>query len=222
MDSDPPLGSDYPPPASPAGGQIEQSFSTSLESGFQLVCIQDDSVVVVDTGATANLVCFRWLRHHNSLLALNGLPRVSTYPAQARFKFGDGRTGNVCFAADITVGIAGTAATFTALVLDAEIPALLRNGAIALAGQLDFVRNSLTLGSRGIEIPLQVNAMGHYVLSVVNFNTAEVYEGAGHPIYVSFSEWAPPRERPNFDNGGVCLPCADKGLCSSAARLFSM
>ena len=98
--------------------------------------MRNDSVVVLDTGATANLVCFRWLGHHNTLLEQQGLPRVPTYPAQARFKFGDGRTGDVCFAADITVGIAGAKGTFTAFVLDADIPALLCKGALeALAGQ---------------------------------------------------------------------------------------
>ena len=36
-----------------------------------------------------------------------GLRRVATYAAQARFKFGYGREGDVRFAADITVGVAG-------------------------------------------------------------------------------------------------------------------
>ena len=114
--------------------------------------MRDDSVVVLDTGATANLVCFRWLSHHNSLLEQQGLPRVLTYPAQARFKFGDGRTGNVCFAADITVGIAGAKGAFTAFALDADIPALLCKGASeALAGQLDFARSTLTLGPEALK-----------------------------------------------------------------------
>ena len=76
-------------------GSIEQAFSTSLDSGFQLVCMRDDSAVVLDTGATANLACFRWLSRRNSLPEQKGFPRVLTYPAQARFKFGDGRSGNV-------------------------------------------------------------------------------------------------------------------------------
>ena len=171
--------SESSPPEARVEGCTEQSFSTSLDPGCQLVCMRDDSVVVLDTGATANLACFRWLSRRNSLLEQKGFPRVLTYPAQARFKFGDGRAGNVCFAADITAGIAGAKGAFTACGLDADIPALLRKGAsAALAGQSDFARNTLTLGPRGIEIPLKVNAMGHYILSVADFPAALASLGA--------------------------------------------
>ena len=46
------------------------------------------------------------------------------------FKFGDGRMGEVCHAADITVGVAGFKGAFTAFVLDSDIPALLSKGAL--------------------------------------------------------------------------------------------
>ena len=138
-------------------GQCEQSFSTALEACSQLVCTREESVGILDAGATANLVCFRRLRHHNSMMGQVGLPRVSTYPAPARFKFGDGRMGNVKFAADITVGIAGYKGTFTAFALVSDIPALLRNGALEdLRGRLDFPRDTLTPGFRGVGIPLKV------------------------------------------------------------------
>ena len=92
--------------------------------------------------------------------------------------------GGVCHAADITVGIAGSKGTFTAFVLDADIPALLRKGALeALAGQLDFARNALTLGSRGVEIPLQVNDAGHYILSVANFHETPARYGAPSDLF---------------------------------------
>ena len=215
MDPAPVTSDESPPVALPAENRNEQSFSTSLDSGCQLVCMRNDSVVVLDTGATANLVCFRWLSHHNALLEQRGLPRVSTYPAQARFKFGDGRTGDVCFAADITVGIAGTKGTFTAFVLDADIPALLCKGALeALAGQLDFARNTLTLGTKGIEIPLKVNEMGHYILSVIDFPSGVHRADSVAQFSASFLEWGPPRPRPNLEHGGICLPFTDDGLCS--------
>ena len=104
-------------------------------------------MAILDTGATANLVCFQWLRHHNELLASKGLPEVSSYPAHAMFKFGDGRTVAVCRAADITVGVAGVKGAFTAFVLDSDIPALLSKGALeSLRGCLDFAQRTLTLG----------------------------------------------------------------------------
>ena len=49
--------------------------------------------------------------------ANRGPPAVITYPAQATFKFGDGRTGEVCHAADSIVGVAGIKGKFAAFCL---------------------------------------------------------------------------------------------------------
>ena len=109
---------------------VQHSFSTSMTRERPVCYAQNGSVVILDTGATANLVRFKWLPHHNELLSRRGLPRVDSYPAHAIFKFGDGRVGEVCHAADITVGVAGFKGTFTAFVLDSDIPALLSKGAL--------------------------------------------------------------------------------------------
>ena len=136
-------------------GKREKSLPTTLEAFMQLICTKEDSVAILDTVATANLVCFRWLNRHNSMLGKMGLPRVSPYPAQARFKFGDGRMGVARFAVDITADRAGAKGDFTAFVLDADIPALLRRGASeALGGQLEFPGDTLPLGfARGGNSP---------------------------------------------------------------------
>ena len=146
-----------------------------------------------------------------------GFPRVLTYPAQARFKFGDGRTGNVCFAADIAAGCAGAKGAFTAFALDADIPALLCEKALeAPAGQLDFARSTLTLGSRGFGITPKVNAVGHHILSVVDFPAALARMGAASHFSAPLLEWGRPRNRRNLEDGGICLPFTDEGLCSFA------
>ena len=54
-----------------------------------------------------------------------GSPDANPNPTIARFKFGDGRVGEVRYAADIKVGIAERGGAFTAFVLVADIPALL-------------------------------------------------------------------------------------------------
>ena len=95
---------------------------------------------------------------------------MSAYPAQATFKFGDGRTGEVCHAADITGGVASVKGACTAFVPDSDIPALLSKGALGtLQGRLDFARRTLTLGANGKVIPLQMSDAGHYILSVADF-----------------------------------------------------
>ena len=78
------------------------------EAGSQLICAREAIVGILDTGATTNLVRFRLQTHRNSLLGEIGLPRVASYPSQARFKFGGGRMGGARFDADITAGVAGT------------------------------------------------------------------------------------------------------------------
>ena len=113
-------------------------------------------------GAKANLVCRHYLRRHNELLVNRSFPAVTTYPAQATLKFGNGRTGEVCHAVDITVGAAGIKGKFTAFVLDSDIAALLSRGALeARKGCLDFASHTLTLGAKGKVIPLQVSKVGH-------------------------------------------------------------
>ena len=115
---------------------------------------KNECVVILDTGATANLVCFQWLRHQNELLASRGLLEAPSFPAHAMFKFGDGRAGVVCHAADIAVGVAGVRGMFTAFVLDSGIPALLSKGALeSLRGCLDFAQHALTLGANGKATP---------------------------------------------------------------------
>ena len=91
---------------------MEQSFITSLRVSDHVAYAKNDSVVVLDTGATANLICFRWLDHHNTILQQWGLEKVTPYRAHATFRFGDGRTGDVGFAADVTVGLAGAKGHF--------------------------------------------------------------------------------------------------------------
>ena len=99
-----------------------------------------------------------------------GAPEVSTYPAMARFKFGGGRFGGVRYAADIKTVIAGRRGAFTSFALGADIPGLLRGGAIeALGGQLDFARDISTVRNHGVDIPLKSNELGHFALSVVAF-----------------------------------------------------
>ena len=93
----------------------------------------------------------------------------------ARYKFGQGRADGVKRAADIKVATAGRRGALTAFVLAADIPALLRKGALeSLGGQLDFEHDISTIRNHGVKAPLSANDIGHYVLSAVEF-------GKGHP-----------------------------------------
>ena len=92
-----------------ARGAGEQSFSTTMEAGGLFVLA--NSVVVLGTGATADSVCFSWLERRGRILQRESFPRVSTYLASARFRFGDGHLGVVRHAADIPVGISGDEGT---------------------------------------------------------------------------------------------------------------
>ena len=175
------------PPKSASDGPArshEQSFSATMEVGGQISAPQSESAVVLDTGAAANLVCYNWLDNHNLFLGLQGLVKAVPYPSNARFEFGDGRIGEVKHVADIKVGIAGCKGASTAFVLGAEIPALLGKGASeALGAQLGFEEDTLSLLRRGVRVPPRVNAMGHYIISVVEF-------GRGLNVAAPYFEWS--------------------------------
>ena len=136
--------------------------------GGDIVCAHDDSVAALGGGATANLVCFKWLGNHKSRSQRMGIPQVSAFPTMARSTFIDRRIGNVRFVADIKVGTAGRGGTFMAFAAEADIPAFLREGAPeSTGGKLDFTWGVLRIRNHGEGIPLGANEMGHYVLSVV-------------------------------------------------------
>ena len=50
----------------------EQSFSATLDAGGLFLVLEEDSVAVLDSGDTANLVCSRELERHNRLLEKEG------------------------------------------------------------------------------------------------------------------------------------------------------
>ena len=66
---------------------------------------------------------------------------VSPHPASARFRFGNGRLGDVRHTAVATVGNAGNKGDFTAFAPQADMAASLRKGASeAPRGHVDFAR----------------------------------------------------------------------------------
>ena len=107
-----------------------KSFSKTLGAGCQLICMKEDSAVVLDARATAKFARFRRLSNRTPLLGRMGLPPAVIYPARARFKFGDIGMGRVHFAAEITVVVAEAKGNLTDFVSDTDIPAFLRNGVV--------------------------------------------------------------------------------------------
>ena len=74
-------------------GKCAQAFSATLDLGGQFLCMGEDSVVALETGAAATSVCFRRLGNPSMLSGKQKLRRIPTYPASARFKCGDGSLG---------------------------------------------------------------------------------------------------------------------------------
>ena len=59
--------------------ECEQSFPTASDVGGLLLVSEWESAAALDTGATANVVCFRWLEHYNRLLGKEGRQGVPTF-----------------------------------------------------------------------------------------------------------------------------------------------
>ena len=138
-------------PSGPARKR-EQSFPTAMESGGEFLAPPSEGAVALGAGATANLVRHKWLANQNVISGKQVLEKAVPYSFSVRFKFGDGRIGEVQHESDIEVGIAGCRGAFMAFVLDAETPALLRKGALgALGAQLDFGMDTLSLSACTLE-----------------------------------------------------------------------
>ena len=119
-----------------------------------------ENLALLDSGARANLSCFKWLTRHTAILGKGRGPNCEApHPTCARFKFGDGRVDVVRFAADVPVGLAGGRGKSTTL---------LRTGASESLGEhLDFSRN-LRLGKLGPRVPLRVNGRGRYLMNAAS------------------------------------------------------
>ena len=92
------------------GGKCDQSFAATMDMGEVFLVTGEDGVVVLVSGAAANLACLRLLAHHNRMLDRYGIQRVSAYPSKARFRFGDGWLAEVRHSSDIPVGMPGIGA----------------------------------------------------------------------------------------------------------------
>ena len=168
--------------------------------------------MVLETGATANLVCFCWLRPRNRILQGRGSKEVSSYPPSARFRFGDDRLGEVRRPADISAGIPIRKGEFTVFVLDADIPTLLRKGALeVLEGQLDYTRGISTLHKQRAGITPKENNMGRLILSAVGFGADPPRYSECPEVSASFVGWPFTNKRPNLPDGGMRVPRAEDG-----------
>ena len=195
----------------------------TLEVGSQPICMKEGGAVCPDIGSTANLVRFRRVAHSNSLFAKMGLPRIMTYGALANLKFRDGRMDDVRYAADISADIAGAKDNFAAVALAADLPALLRKGALgALRGKLDFSWYSLTFGFRGWEFPSWSMIWGATCRASRILMGVVAIEHATPVFRPPWVEVAFSRMRLNPACGGIRLPFAGDGMCSfTPSRTFS-
>ena len=84
-----------------------------------------------------------------------------------------------------------------------DISALLRKGALkALGGQPDFPR----------DVPLKVNNIGRYILSVVAFGEGRSSKTKSPTFRASYSGSAFSEQRPSVSCGGFRVPYAEEGL----------
>ena len=141
------------------------------------------------------------------------MPRVTTYPASARFKFGDGRLKGVRCSADFPAGTAGYREKFTACGSEAESPVVLRTGAVeALGGQLVFSVHLLTLLKQGVDIPLKMSNAGQQVLSLVGYGKGRSESVTCPTSSATYFGRAFTKKSPNLPNGGLHIPYTEDGL----------
>ena len=83
-------------------------------------------------------------------------------------------------------------ALLRAFVLGADISELLRRGALeALGVRLDCERDISAIRNPELDIPLTVNGMGHYALSVVALGKGPSCVGREPNLAASYFKWTP-------------------------------
>ena len=123
------------PPNGSVGDSLDGDvYQTSIYLGIASKGTVRDSLVIIDTGASANSVGAKWLEKRNLILQSIGRPQAKVREAFASFRYGDGRIGTVHKAAIIPIAIAGCTGQFMAYVVDAEIPVLLGKEALETLG----------------------------------------------------------------------------------------
>ena len=129
-------------------GQEGNAYSNLLGSGSADGGVGGSSRVILETGASANLVGESWLNNHNAILKASGRPQAKITQSFASFRYGGGRVGDARRAAMIPIAIAGHTGHFMAYVVDGKIPALLGKEALeTLGSHLNFCERVLTLKS---------------------------------------------------------------------------
>ena len=99
---------------------------------------------------------------------------------------------------NIPAGIVCGRSMLTALLLEAEIPALMRNGVLeAMGGQLDFASNVWAFRRTGVDVPLEVNGIGDSVLRVASFVKGRKKSVGGPTISASYFQSASSKTRSN-------------------------
>ena len=99
-----------------------------------------------------------------------------------------------------------------ALALDADVPALLRRGALEVLGrQLALSRDLVTLAREGVRAPLSINREGRYIPSAFDFGEDPTRHARGLGVSWSYFERASSNERPGFSSGGLRRPYTEDG-----------
>ena len=115
--------------------------------------------------------------------------------------------------ADIPAGIIGGRGEVRAFLTEADIPALLRKGALeALGGKEESPRNAPTLGRLGAEAPVTVGGKSHYVLNAASFLRGRDLLGSCPTRSAARFGLVASTKRPVLSNGGLRCLKAEAGL----------
>ena len=138
------------------------------ESGVEL-CFLEQMVsetlccAVIDPGCPSNVCGQNWLKCY--LDSLSNHDDVTETPSEKSYQFGPSKIYHSLKKVNIPINIGGKPGHILTDVVDCEVPLLLSKHSIKSAGgQLDFVKDTITLFST--EIKLQHTSSGHYCIPI--------------------------------------------------------
>ena len=198
---------------------LTSSAEVTLSDPDEILLVSSPGYGVLDSGCgktiigedTLNLFLKKW---HQI-----GLPSPAERAVVNQFRFGNGQVETSHRLLDLPVGLHGRRGILQAAVVKGSAPLLVSRPALKrLGAQIDFSNDQLSLFQGQVQVPLEVNSAGQYMVDVMQFpDRAFVPKSdVSSPSQSSpVSTAVGPHQRPNLEDKPISPPQDNEVLASS-------
>eukprot|EP00435_Cladocopium_sp_Y103_P035542 s519_g9.t1 len=200
---------------------LTSSAEVELSAPDEILLVSSPGYGVLDSGCgktiigedTLNLFLKKWQQI--------GLPSPAERAVVNQFRFGNGQVETSHRLLDLPVGLHGRRGILQAAVVKGSAPLLVSRPALKrLGAQIDFSNDQLSLFQGQVQVPLEVNSAGQYMVDVMQFPDRAFVPKSVVP---SPSQSSPvstalgPHQSPNLEDKPISPPQVNEALASSKA-----